>query len=212
MITDDARVVDAQACQVESWVRRNRASTEYWALSACNFTGNLELTFGGARTNEAGGTHTSDVVLQGKTVFKTLEPDGWSWGLAAGYVHKPSVQAGSPVMNDVYAYLPASFSFKDGRVVLHANLGWTDEKENAQRRDFLTWGVGAEIQLGERTWLIAESFGRNEGRPLLQVGIRHWIVPGQVQVDATYGNRFGLPYEERWLSVGLRFLSARFLP
>lgn len=40
MITDDARTVDAKACQVETWVKFNRDSTEYWALPACNFTGN----------------------------------------------------------------------------------------------------------------------------------------------------------------------------
>lgn len=42
MITDDARIVDAKACQVESWVKDNKGSTEYWAIPACNFTGNLE--------------------------------------------------------------------------------------------------------------------------------------------------------------------------
>ena len=41
LITDDARTVDAYACQVESWVKNNRNSREYWALPACNFTGNL---------------------------------------------------------------------------------------------------------------------------------------------------------------------------
>ena len=57
MITDDARTVDAKACQVESWVRTNHGSREYWALPACNLTGNLELTFGGARTADATGTY-----------------------------------------------------------------------------------------------------------------------------------------------------------
>jgi hypothetical protein len=35
MITDDARVVDEKACQLESWVRRNRDTTEY-SLPACS--------------------------------------------------------------------------------------------------------------------------------------------------------------------------------
>jgi hypothetical protein len=53
MITDDARIVDTKSCQIESWVKKSHDSTEYWALPACNFTGNLELTFGGAWSNDA---------------------------------------------------------------------------------------------------------------------------------------------------------------
>ena len=41
MVTDDARIVDAKACQLESWVRHDPDSTQLWALPACNPTGNL---------------------------------------------------------------------------------------------------------------------------------------------------------------------------
>ena len=89
MITDDARITDAKACQLESWVKKNRDSTEYWALPACNFTGNLELTIGGARTHDDTGTQITDLVFQGKTLFKTLETNGWGIGLDAGTVCHP---------------------------------------------------------------------------------------------------------------------------
>ncbi|MCL2645023.1 MAG: hypothetical protein FWD51_06155, partial [Betaproteobacteria bacterium] len=49
--TDDARIVDHKACQIESGILSGRDSTEYRVLPACNFTGNLELTLGGARTS-----------------------------------------------------------------------------------------------------------------------------------------------------------------
>jgi hypothetical protein len=92
MITDDARLVDAKSCQVESWVRRNRDSTEFWALPSCNFTGNLELTLGGSRTREAGRTETTDVVAQGKTLLRPLATDSWGVGLALGTVgQKPLI-------------------------------------------------------------------------------------------------------------------------
>jgi hypothetical protein len=76
MITDDARIVDAKVCQLESWVKKTPDSTETWALPACNFTGNLELTLGGALTREDGQTRTTDVQAQGKTIFKPLEVNG----------------------------------------------------------------------------------------------------------------------------------------
>jgi hypothetical protein len=214
MITDDARTVDAKACQVESWVRNNRESTEYWALPACNFTGNLELTFGGARTHDRSdehlGTRTTDVVLQGKTVFKPLAPNGWAVGLVAGNLRRPQVHTDSSLIGDLYAYVPASFSFRDDRIVLHTNLGVLHEKE--ERRNRMTWGLGSESQLSERAWLIAETFGQNQGKPFYQLGIRYWIVPNHVQVDTTFGNRFGHDTTERWISIGLRLLSLPFLP
>lgn len=206
MVTDDARIVDAKACQVESWVKRNQDSTEYWAQPACNFTGNLELSLGGARGKDDGGTQTTDIVLQAKTLFKPLEPDGWGWGLAVGHVRHPA----SGARSDLYAYLPASFALHGERLVLHTNIGWLHEREAGRHR--MTWGLGTEAQWRESTWLIGEVFGQNQGRPFYQVGLRHWLVPGHVQVDATYGNRAGSSTQERWLSIGLRLLPPAFLP
>lgn len=203
MITDDARIVDARACQLESWIQDNRDSTEYWALPACNFTGNLELTLGGALTREAGQTATTDMVVQGKTLFKPLETNGWGIGLAVGTVRHPQAAA-----RDWYAYVPTSFSFRDDAVVMHANVGWL--RESANRRDYLTWGLGAEARLAERTWLIAETFGQGQDKPSYQLGLLYWLAPDRVQIDATYGNRHG--GGERWFSIGLVFLSAPFPP
>ncbi len=210
MVTDDARTVDAKACQVESWVRRNRASTEWWALPACNFTGNLELTLGGARTADPDGLRTSDLVLQGKTLLRPMTTNGWGIGLAAGTVRHPATEASRSELGDLYAYVPASFSFRDDRFVLHTNLGWLRQKSAA--RDRATWGVGSESMLSAHTWLIAETYGTNQGRPFFQLGLRHWIIPNRVQVDATLGNRFGTSGDERWISIGLRLLSPAFLP
>jgi hypothetical protein len=205
MVTDDARIVDAKACQLESWVKRSPDSTEFWALPACNFTGNLELTLGSASTREAGHSRTTDVVMQGKTLFKALDTNGWGMGLAAGTVRHPAADA-----RDWYAYVPTSFSFRDDAVLVHTNLGWL--REGNTRRNRLTWGLGTEAQLAEHSWLIAETFGQNRDRPFHQLGLRHWLVPDRVQLDATYGNRNGGGSNERWFSIGLRLLSVPFLP
>ena len=210
MVTDDARIVDAKACQVESWARRNQDSTEYWAQPACNFTGNLELSLGGARGKDDGDTRTTDIVLQAKTLFKPLEPDGWGWGLAVGNVRHPAIHTSSNLVGDLYAYVPATFSLRSDRLLVHTNIGWLHERE--ARRHRMTWGLGTEAQWSASSWLIAEVFGQHQGTPFYQVGIRHWLVPGHVQVDTTYGNRAGSGTQERWLSIGLRLLSPAFLP
>jgi hypothetical protein len=207
MITDDARVVDAKACQLESWVKNNRGSTEYWALPACNFTGNLELTLGGTQTRESGHAQTTQGVIQGKTLFKPLETNGWGIGLVAGTASQLRAHTDQ---RDGYAYVPASVSLGDDALIVHANLGWVREGETG--RDRLTWGLGTETRLTEHTWLIAETFGQNKGKPLHQLGLRHWLAPDRVQIDMTYGNRNGGDTRGRWFSIGLRLLSVPFLP
>lgn len=114
------------------------------------------------------------------------------------------------LIGDLYAYVPASFSFRDDRLVVHTNLGWLHER--ATGRDRMTWGVGSETRLSERAWLIAEAFGQNQGKAFYQFGLRYWLVPNRVQIDTTYGSRAGLGAEQRWFSIGLRLLSAPFLP
>lgn len=207
MITDDARLTDPQACQVETWAKRNRHNEELWALPACNLTGNFEITMGGAIGHDPAGSRTTDVVAQAKTLFKPLETNGWGMGLVVGNVRHPNITTDRNLIGDVYAYVPTSFSYRDDRYVLHTNLGWLHRRTD--HSDRLTWGVGSETELRANTWLIAEFFGQDRGRAFYQAGIRYWLVPGHVQLDTTYGNRMGSTQDERWFSLGLRLISPR---
>lgn len=203
MITDDARLTDEGACQVESWAHIHGNQHEFWALPACNPGGNLEFTLGGALTYDGNRPESGAAVIQLKTLFKPLETNGYGMGLAAGYATQPgSAHSGNP-----YFYVPVSFSLLDDRVVFHTNLGYTRERENQENR--LTWGLGSETQLTDRTWLIAESYGQDKGHPFFQVGIRHWIVPNRMQIDTTYGSQFGAINDQHWFSIGLRLISPR---
>ena len=203
MITDDARLTDAGACQVETWAHLHDKQREWWALPACNPGGNLELTLGGALARTDGRAESGATVAQLKTLFRPLETNGYGIGLAVGH----STQPGNSHSGNAYFYVPASFSFLDDRLVVHTNLGYTREREHKETR--LTWGVGNEWQMHGNTWLIAESYGQDKGNPFIQLGIRHWIVPGHVQIDTTYGNQLGHLGTQRWFSVGLRLISPR---
>ena len=73
MISDDARLTDAGACQVESWAHLHGKEREFWALPACNPGGIFELTLGGALAFSDGQRQSSAFVVQGKTLLKPLE-------------------------------------------------------------------------------------------------------------------------------------------
>lgn len=211
MITDDARVVDPKGCQVESWIRFTRESTEYWALPACNPLGFFEVTYGGARIHEDGaGSAFTDNIFQLKTIVKPLEPNGWGWGFAAGtdrHLHREGAN-GWP--GDEYAYVPVSVSLRDDEIVIHVNGGITRHRD--LDRNIGTWGLGTEIRLRDDLFFIPEAFGIDRGRPFFQVGLRYWIVKDRLQMDTTVGNRFVGDTAQRWISVGLRALSPPFLP
>jgi hypothetical protein len=201
MITDDARLTDAGACQVESWAHIHGGQRELWALPACNPGGNFELTLGGVLSFTDGTQNGGATVIQMKTLFKPLATNGYGIGFAAGYATQPgSTRTGNP-----YFYVPLSFSLADDRLVIHTNLGYTRERENQATR--FTWGLGSEIQLSNRSYVIAESYGQDKGRALFQMGLRHWIVPNRIQIDTTYGSQFGAISQQHAFSIGLRLIS-----
>lgn len=102
-MTDDARLTTAGSCQLESWTRVYKNSQEQWALPACNPTGNFEITAGGGRSKKTGEPGINDFVLQGKTLFRELNTNGYGWGLAVGQVNHPSVILGPNSLGNTYA-------------------------------------------------------------------------------------------------------------
>jgi hypothetical protein len=210
MVVDDARIVDAGSCQLETWRRFNRDSKEIWALPGCNPGGNLEFTLGGAElpVDDLGlRSDTRTVQMQGKTLFRTLETNSYSYGFAAGGVVR-SRGAADQVPN-YYAYLPLTRSLLDDKVFVHANLGVQRAGSNPQNG--MTWGVGTEYGITPRVYLMVETFGDNHHRNSYQGGVRMWVVPNRVQIDATVGTLAGDAGGSRWFSIGLRLLSPPFL-
>ena len=196
-VTDDARVVDKDGCQIETFVKRQRRfdESEFWFLPACNPWG-AELTVGHIRVDSAPTGDTRTTVLQAKTVFKPLATNGSGFALTIGML---AGTANSPYFNAI-----GSFSFADDRVVLHTNLGGI--RDNVAKVSRGTWGAGAEVLLiAPRLYGIIETYGQRGEKPTLHTGLRIWIVPNRVQVDATIGLQQAFP-ERRFATVGLRLL------
>ena len=212
MITDDARIIDPKSCQLESWVKSNRNSTEFWALPACNPFGFFELTLGGAITNQNNQSSTSDVIIQGKTLFRELKPNDWSIGLAIGNNRHPGLSLIGTNHSDVYGYIPLTISLNDDRQFIHFNAGVTRRQLDGSYAK--SWGVGGEFQVMPNTYVIAETYGDNQTSTSYQGGIRHWIIPNRFQVDLTAGNQgsLGSYGKNRWFSIGIRLLTDPFLP
>lgn len=201
-VTDDARLTNENSCQLESWVRHYSDSNELWALPACNFGGNFEVTAGGGVAKSTTTGTSVDYVLQAKTLFRPLETNDWGWGLAVGTVRHPNINPGPNLLGNSYFYVPASLSLMDDKVIFHSNLGLLRDTQSGLYSR--TWGLGGEFKLTPRMLAIAESFGDHRNKPYWQLGGRYAIVPDRVQVDATIGEQFHGGHSTRWVSFGLR--------
>jgi hypothetical protein len=196
-VTDDARIVDKDGCQVETFLKDQRrfSESEFWLLPACNPWG-AELTAGYIRVDSDPAGDSNTAVLQAKMLLKPLATNGAGFALTLGTFAGDKI---SPYLNGI-----GSFSLADDRVVLHTNLGAI--RDNVAGLSRWTWGMGAEILLAAPRWYgILESYGQRAEKPTLHTGLRIWIVPNRVQVDTTVGLQNASP-ERRFGTVGLRVL------
>src|SRR5450830_2105266 len=124
MDVDDAQVLDANKCQVESWAKFNRDGTERWLNPSCNLSGNLEVSWGNSWQRDANGMYLANSQVQGKTVFREITPDSYGVGMLAGVVRQiDSGDDGRQRSWNYYSKLLTSISFQEDAVLLHTNLG-----------------------------------------------------------------------------------------
>jgi hypothetical protein len=204
--TDDARLVDAGGCQIETFVKKQGkfGEREAWFLPGCNPGGNLELTFGGMNIRNDAEGRASTLIAQGKTLLKPLQTNGYGVAATLGAARQRTFAADpgsrwSPFMN-----LITSVSVHDDDVVIHANAGALDDRNTAVLRP--TWGLGAEILLAPSLYAIVETYGQKGEKAGQQIGLRYWIMPNRLQLDGTLGSQRSGPPARDWMSLGLRIL------
>ena len=202
-VTDDARTVDRGGYQIETFVKRQGryGETEFGFQPAANPWG-VELMLGGNWIKSGQSGDSRALIGQAKILLRTLETNGHGLALGLGFVRQTPFGAESetnPYFNGIF-----SKSFADDRVVLHANLGGI--RDNVAKISRGTWGVGAEVLLAAPRWYgIVETYGQRGEKPTLHGGIRFWIVPNRLQLDATVGMQDAEP-ARRFGTMGLRIL------
>jgi hypothetical protein len=208
LVTDDAAVVAPKTCQLEAWTRSAHDGRAYGAQPACNFTGNLELTVGGARAKPDDGESSSIVQLQAKTVLSPLGEGAWSFGMVAGGGRDTGAPHGSSAFQLYYAKALASW-YPRSDLEIDLNLG----AANAYGAGTFTL-AGADIQYAviNNVQLLVEAFRDEPGSTKYQVGARYIIVRDRFEAYASYGNRFNASSGQWSAIIGIRVHTAAFLP
>lgn len=207
METEEASLLDINACQLEIWLQRNRTSTEYWAQPSCNIAGYADLVVGAARVRNTGDANHSISVVQAKFLFRAVDDRQSGWGLLLGAERSRALHRNS--IGNPFASVIATFPLRGEAVLLHANAGWMRERDDLEQtsRDRTTWALALDSQVAGSTRLSVETFGQNRERPQVQLGLRHEMVPGRVQLDGSVGTRIGRGSQERYFTVGLVFFT-----
>ena len=204
-VTDDARIVDRDGCQIETFVKRQRRfdASELGIVPACNPWGPVEFSLGGAWLASALPGDSRALTAQAKALLQPLETNGYGFAFSIGVTRLKTFEATSVV--NPYFNAIGSISFAGDRIVVHANLGGARDKAANISRG--TWGVGTEVLLiAPRLYGIVETYGQRGEKPTLQGGLRYWLVPDRVQLDAALGAQHSAPPEQRFHSIGLRIL------
>ena len=208
MLTDDARIVDPKACQLESWIRDSKHITEYWALPSCNVSENLEVTIGGSLEGENGHSSFANELYQLKTIIQPIAINQTGVSIALGNGRDPK-RTMNKAIQDWYLNVPISYPYND-RLVIHTNLGVTHLTD--EKTEKMNWGLSSEYNYNERVDLISEIFNQSSNNTYFQFGLRYWLIKNRAQIDTTYMNSFNHLGEDQSFSIGLRLLSLPFLP
>ncbi len=210
LTTDDAAILDAKHCQVESWIDRAHGATTGWLVPSCNFGLDTELQLGIARTRAGGGTRHSEAYFQAKTLLRTMtDTEPWGVGLVVGVTKRPLNERHHGWQNP-YVLVPFTQEIRDTPLTFHANGGWARDRE--ARRDLTLWGAGLEARMSEGITLLTEAYGQNAEKPFLRIGGRWSAIKDRLDVDLSWVTRPGGSSNERLVSVGVTWQSGALLP
>lgn len=210
LTTEDAAIVEAKGCQVESWIDRSSSATTGWIVPACNFGLNTELQAGFARTRADGQARFSEAYVQAKTLLREMTDDEpWGVGLVVGATKRPRNEThrgwDNPYILGVFTQ-----AICNTPLTLHANAGWARDRE--ARRDLTLWGVALEAAVNDRLTLLGEVYGQNAQKPFVRIGGRWTAIKDRLDIDLSWVERRGGPSEERFVSIGVTWYSGAILP
>jgi hypothetical protein len=205
LVTDDAAIVAPQTCQLEAWAHPTSDGHDYWAQPACNFTGNLELAVGAARTHPYGDSSSSVIHLQAKTVLFPRADGEWSFGVVGSGDRDTGAPHGRTAFQSFNVTGLASWYPRDD-LEIDLNLGVS---YSYGAGSFAVAGVAVQYAVIDALQLLGEIFRDEPSRAKFQVGVRGIVVPDRFEVYVSYGNRFDAT---QWFAtVGIRLQTPEFI-
>ncbi len=178
MVTDDAAVADAGACQLDAGLYRGPAQA--WLTPACNVGGDWEVGIGKGRVEYDGVRHDATAAYV-KTVLRPLTETAWG----AGMTLSGQRTSGPVPVHDRAVTLLFSAPLGAG-LVWHANVGGVRHAVTGQGAR--TWANALELTRG-RAGLSVETFGERRGGRGWQAGASWSAIPNVLDLDIAFSEQ-----------------------
>ena len=209
LVTDDAAIIEAKSCQLESWIEASHGARAYWAVPACNFTGRVEWALGGAGVNPADSPSSVWYAIQAKTVFAQGGDGFWSVGAVGGVIRDTGPVASDASSTTYYGKALLSLYPRE-TLEVDLNLGGSNVFGAGAA---VTAGAAVQYEVLPRATLLAEIFRDERGPGKFQLGARYAFIPSRLEGYLSYGNCLGnLTGSSWWAVAGIRINTAPFLP
>jgi hypothetical protein len=209
LVTDDAAIIEAKSCQLESWIEASHGARAYWAVPACNFTGRVEWALGGAGVNPADSPSSVWYAIQAKTVFAQGGGGFWSVGAVGGVIRDTGPVASDASSTTYYGKALLSL-YPSETLDVDLNLGGSNVFGAGAA---VTAGAAVQYEVLPRATLLAEIFRDERGPGKFQLGARYAFIPSRLEGYLSYGNCLGnLTGGSWWAVAGIRINTAPFLP
>ncbi len=209
--TEEAGLVDAKTCQLETWMNHRLSGNEVWAVPVCGVNEYFELAVGaGWQRSEESGERKTGALAQAKFRLKEVKPDDWGASLVFGLQRNPGLDPGSRGGMDSYFILPLTHNFMGDRLSVTLDLGAYHDRQLSETRPRAV--LGGTFQIDERWSISAETTAERHNRPNPLAMVHYWLIPERMQMDLAYSDVGSGGQGNRTLSVGVRVLFPELLP
>lgn len=203
LVTEDAGVLDAQACEVQAYALRQTERDASPAQGAhvdlaCGVGSGTQLGLGYQRIRQDGESNRT-LEFNGKTAIRAMSEQ--ETGLAVAYGYGQASNPGSPLAHDQLV-LRLAASRPVGDFLVHGNLGLL--RTRSSPRNNLVWALAAEREgaLGPVD-LAVEVFGDNRNPAWAQLAARWVLIKERLNLDASIGQQAS-GSRPRLVTVGLK--------
>lgn len=205
LLTDDASVNEQGQCQVEAWLDQTRDARSHHLAPACGLINGLELGFELIRVSPG------DEHAQARGIGLKWAPDwatwqGWRFGLKAGTSSEKAAD-GHQWHQAIAGFSTLASLPLDAQWTLHLNLG--RERNKLDQVSANNFGAALAWAPHERWLVFAEVVGHSNTPATQAVGLRWWLLPEQLALDATTSRANATPDSSAW-GVGLGWYAIKF--
>jgi hypothetical protein len=189
LVTEDAGVIEAGHCEIETWAARSRntgqdAGDSGWLVPSCGLPLPLASQVGVLLATERSGDERATLAgLTGKTALRPLTDD--SAGLAVAWSYTGARSSGAGWATYEAALIGVLSVPLRPDWLIHSNLGWT--YRHAERSGALFWALATERTGLGVVDLMAETFGSGRESPWFNAGLRWWVLPERLSFNGSAG-------------------------